>query len=48
MLLSGSERNEAHHFFAKAGFNTERKRGFVKYRREFAIDEAGEANISNA
>jgi N-acetylglutamate synthase-like GNAT family acetyltransferase len=31
MLLSSASRSEAHAFFARAGFDGERKRGFVKY-----------------
>ncbi len=36
MLLSGAERDDAHRFFARAGYAGDRKRGFVKYRRAFA------------
>jgi len=36
MLLSASERVEAHRFFERAGFVGGRKRGFVKYRSAFA------------
>lgn len=35
MLLSSASRIEAHTFFKKAGFSGDKKRGFVKYRREF-------------
>jgi GNAT superfamily N-acetyltransferase len=31
MLLSSSHRTDAHRFFRRAGFDGERKRGFVKY-----------------
>jgi N-acetylglutamate synthase-like GNAT family acetyltransferase len=31
MLLSSRSRNDAHAFFARIGFDGERKRGFVKY-----------------
>jgi GNAT superfamily N-acetyltransferase len=31
MLLSSRQRAEAHQFFARVGFDGERKRGFVKY-----------------
>ena len=31
MLLSSSHRTEAHAFFARVGFDPEKKRGFVKY-----------------
>jgi N-acetylglutamate synthase-like GNAT family acetyltransferase len=39
MLLSSAFRIDAHRFFERAGFRADRKRGFVKYRREFG--EAG-------
>jgi len=35
MLLSSASRVEAHTFFEKAGFAGDKKRGFVKYRRDF-------------
>lgn len=35
MLLSAIERSEAHHFFERCGFSGSKKKGFVKYRREF-------------
>jgi N-acetylglutamate synthase-like GNAT family acetyltransferase len=31
MLLSRSDRTDAHAFFVRIGFNAEKKRGFVKY-----------------
>lgn len=45
MLLSSSSRSEAHAFFARLGFDGERKRGFVKYlnRPEQAGDRRTEA-----
>jgi GNAT superfamily N-acetyltransferase len=36
MLLSASERAQAHRFFERAGYAGDRKRGFVKYRCAFA------------
>jgi GNAT superfamily N-acetyltransferase len=36
MLLSASERVEAHRFFERGGYAGNRKRGFVKYRQAFA------------
>ncbi|MFZ1301508.1 MAG: GNAT family N-acetyltransferase [Candidatus Microsaccharimonas sp.] len=36
MLLSSSQRTEAHKFFERQGFTGESKIGFVKYRRSFA------------
>jgi GNAT superfamily N-acetyltransferase len=36
MLLSSAEREPAHRFFERAGFSGAAKRGFVKYRRDFA------------
>jgi GNAT superfamily N-acetyltransferase len=36
MLLSSVGRGDAHHFFERAGFRPDLKRGFVKYRRQFA------------
>jgi len=36
MLLSASERAEAHRFFERGGYAGDRKRGFVKYRSAFA------------
>lgn len=36
MLLSSSQRAEAHAFFRAMGFSGDRKHGFVKYRRQFA------------
>ena len=35
MLLSASQREEAHRFFEREGFAGSSKRGFVKYRRQF-------------
>jgi N-acetylglutamate synthase-like GNAT family acetyltransferase len=35
MLLSAVGREDAHRFFERAGFAGSKKRGFVKYRREF-------------
>lgn len=37
MLLSSSSRSEAHQFFDKMGFLGDSKRGFIKYRRDFAV-----------
>jgi GNAT superfamily N-acetyltransferase len=34
MLLSNSQRSEAHRFFEKEGFSSELKKGFVKYRSQ--------------
>jgi N-acetylglutamate synthase-like GNAT family acetyltransferase len=36
MLLSSSQRTEAHKFFERQGFASTSKRGFVKYSRSFA------------
>lgn len=36
MLLSAVERDDAHAFFERAGYEGDRKRGFVKYRSEFS------------
>ena len=36
MLLSASERADAHRFFERCGYAGDRKRGFVKYRGAFA------------
>lgn len=36
MLLSSVERAEAHQFFERVGFQGSRKKGFVKYRRQFS------------
>lgn len=38
MLLSAVERDEAHRFFARCGFAGSRKKGFIKYRRDFSRD----------
>ena len=35
MLLSAAEREDAHAFFESAGYEGDRKRGFVKYRGAF-------------
>jgi GNAT superfamily N-acetyltransferase len=35
MLLSATERLDAHRFFERAGYAGDRKRGFVKYRGDF-------------
>jgi GNAT superfamily N-acetyltransferase len=35
MLLSSASRVGAHRFFEQAGFDGDRKRGFVKYRSQF-------------
>ncbi|WP_454903286.1 N-acetyltransferase family protein [Variovorax gossypii] len=35
MLLSASERSEAHRLFERCGFAGLKKKGFVKYRRDF-------------
>jgi N-acetylglutamate synthase-like GNAT family acetyltransferase len=37
MLLSSASRESAHSFFKRCGFADESKRGFVKYRRHFAM-----------
>jgi GNAT superfamily N-acetyltransferase len=37
MLLSSVSRVDAHRFFEHAGFRADLKRGFVKYRRQFAV-----------
>lgn len=39
MLLSSSRREQAHRFFERFGFVGSSKRGFVKYRRNFAALE---------
>jgi len=36
MLLSSASRADAHRFFEYVGFRADLKRGFVKYRRQFA------------
>jgi len=36
MLLSASAREDAHRFFARAGYDGQAKQGFVKYRRHFS------------
>jgi GNAT superfamily N-acetyltransferase len=36
MLLSSAHRPNAHRFFEHVGFSADLKRGFVKYRRQFA------------
>ena len=36
MLLSSSQRTEAHRFFERLGFTSGAKLGFVKYSRSFA------------
>ncbi|MFM0191682.1 GNAT family N-acetyltransferase [Paraburkholderia strydomiana] len=36
MLLSSASRVDAHRFFEQVGFRGDRKRGFVKYRSQFA------------
>lgn len=35
MLLSAVERSNAHRFFAHCGFSDSKKKGFIKYRRDF-------------
>jgi GNAT superfamily N-acetyltransferase len=35
MLLSARQREDAHRFFERCGFQGDSKRGFVKYRRQF-------------
>ena len=40
MLLSNASRSDAHRFFAQAGYQGDRKRGFVKYRRDIESDSA--------
>ncbi|AIY41579.1 GCN5-related N-acetyltransferase [Collimonas arenae] len=37
MLLSSTSRSDAHRFFDKMGFRGDSKRGFIKYRRDFAV-----------
>lgn len=39
MLLSSSDRIQAHMFFEHVGFIGSSKRGFVKYRSQFNIAE---------
>lgn len=39
MLLSAIERGDAHRFFARCGFSGSKKKGFIKYRRDFARDD---------
>jgi N-acetylglutamate synthase-like GNAT family acetyltransferase len=46
MLLSSASRVEAHTFFEKAGFVSDKKRGFVKYRRHFQTAERIAHNTS--
>ncbi|HEX7866774.1 MAG TPA: GNAT family N-acetyltransferase [Variovorax sp.] len=42
MLLSAVERGEAHRFFERCGFAGSKKKGFVKYRKNFRSNaEAG-------
>ncbi|MGA3247715.1 MAG: GNAT family N-acetyltransferase [Paraburkholderia sp.] len=36
MLLSSATRAEAHRFFERFGFRSDLKKGFLKYRRQFA------------
>jgi GNAT superfamily N-acetyltransferase len=38
MLLSSSERGDAHRFFEGLGYSPTRKVGFVKFRREFGAE----------
>ncbi|MBV8659794.1 MAG: GNAT family N-acetyltransferase [Burkholderiales bacterium] len=40
MLLSNAARSDAHRFFEQAGYGGDRKRGFVKYRRDIESDTA--------
>lgn len=35
MLLSSSQRHDAHRFFERSGFKGDSKRGFVRYRSQF-------------
>lgn len=35
MLLSSTQREDAHRFFERSGFAGSSKRGFIKYRRQF-------------
>ncbi len=42
MLLSGAQRPEAHAFFAAMGYADDRKRGFVKYRRQLTAGAASD------
>jgi hypothetical protein len=37
MLLSSVSRVDAHRFFEHVGFRADLNRGFVKYRRRFAV-----------
>ena len=37
MLLSSASRVDAHRFFERVGFRGDLKRGFVKYRHQFAL-----------
>lgn len=37
MLLSASQRTDAHRFFERAGYAGHTKRGFIKYRRQFLV-----------
>ena len=36
MLLSAAERTDAHAFFERIGYAGDKKRGFIKYRRQFS------------
>ncbi|MDP9602936.1 UNVERIFIED_ORG: N-acetylglutamate synthase-like GNAT family acetyltransferase [Variovorax paradoxus] len=47
MLQSAVERDEAHRFFEQCGFTGSRKKGFVRYRRDFR-DKASAVPASNA
>lgn len=38
LIMSNIERHDAHAFFTRLGYSGERKRGFVKYRRDFEVD----------
>ena len=40
MLLSAATRERAHAFFVRCGYDGSAKRGFVKYRRSFALTSA--------
>lgn len=37
MLMSTATRVDAHRFFERMGFRSDVKRGFVKYRKQFAV-----------
>jgi N-acetylglutamate synthase-like GNAT family acetyltransferase len=49
MLLSSASRTGAHSFFEKMGFSAEKKRGFIKYRRELrpSVRNSHNASVNN-